>query len=132
MGFLDLFKRKPGRFVTEDAFRQNTANQMKMAPLTLAELRKHGVGESSQLKLEYFFYTNAPEKAAALTAKMQSLGYQAEDGRSASGKKEYLITGWTDPIPMSVEAVVDWSRRMCEIGYAHDCDFDGWGTNPNQ
>jgi regulator of RNase E activity RraB len=28
--------------------------------------------------------------------------------------------------------VQSWAKEMCELGYKFDCDFDGWGTTPNQ
>jgi hypothetical protein len=28
--------------------------------------------------------------------------------------------------------VLDWTSRMCDVGREHDCEFDGWGTNPKQ
>jgi hypothetical protein len=33
---------------------------------------------------------------------------------------------------MSNAVVSAWTREMCEIGFAHDCEFDGWGTTPDQ
>ena len=59
MGLFDRFSRKPGRFVSEEAFGVNRDKQVKMTPLTLEQLRKIGVTEDRELKLEYFFYTNA-------------------------------------------------------------------------
>jgi regulator of RNase E activity RraB len=132
MGFGNPFSRKPGRFVSEEASEANKAGQSQMTPMTMAELRKIGVTEDRQLKLEYFFYTNTSEKAAALAAELEALGYEGDYQVSASNKKQYLITGWTQAMPMDVEIVASWARRMCEIGYRHDCEFDGWGTTPAQ
>jgi len=129
---MGLFSRKPGRFVSEEAARANSARQSQMTPMTIAELRKIGVTEDRQLKLEYFFYTNTSEKAAALAAELEALGYDGERHVSASDKRQYLITGWTQAMPMDVVTVASWVRRMCEIGYKYDCEFDGWGTTPAQ
>ena len=37
-----------------------------MSPQTIAELRKHGLSSSAALKLEFFFYTDAEQKAQQL------------------------------------------------------------------
>ena len=63
-----------GRFQSEEAYAQKRARQLKMTPLTVAQLRKLGVTDETQLKLEYFFYTNSIEKAAALSQALTALG----------------------------------------------------------
>lgn len=120
------------RFVTEEAFRQNLAKQTKMSPMTVAQLRKHGVTDSTMLKLEFFFYTNAEAKAQGLAKALQTLGYDAKAGPSASDRRVMLVTGWTTAMKMDEGVVVAWTEKMCRLGFEHDCDFDGWGTNPQQ
>ena|SRR5581483_3082554 len=136
MGFFStLFGGKTGgdgRFQTEEAYTHNRAQQLGMTPLTIAQLRKFGVTDQSQLKLEYFFYTNTQEKAAALAEALAALGYVGGHERSASKKKQFLVTGWTTPMTMDDSTVLDWTGQMCDVGYQYDCEFDGWGTNPKQ
>ena len=135
MGFIvTLFGCGTGdkRFVSETAFQKNLANQVAMAPQTLAQLRQYDVSEQTELKLEYFFYTDTADKAAALAGVLSQKGYTAEHGLSAGDKKLFIVTGWTMPILMNEPTVVEWIRQMCRIGFKHDCEFDGWGTNPEQ
>jgi len=137
MGFFSsLFGCKPGggdgRFQTDDAYAQNRAKQMAMTPQTLVQLRKYEVTDRTQLKLEYFFYTNTKEKAAALAQKLADMGYTGRYDHSAGDKKQFVVTGWTSRMVMDDQTVLDWTRRMCEAGHEHDCEFDGWGTNPKQ
>ncbi len=129
---LNFFKGKPGRFTSEKGHKKNLASQTSMSPKTMAQLRKHGVTEDEQLKLEYFFYTNTHEKAEALNEELLSLGYAAECGESAHDKNTRVITGWTTPMDMTDDEVVRWTAEMCNLGHKHDCEFDGWGTNPEQ
>jgi regulator of RNase E activity RraB len=103
-----------------------------MTPATVSELRQHGVTDQRQLKLEYFFYTNTREKAAALAQKLGELGYTSSHDRAAGNKKQFVVTGWTSPMQMDERIVLAWTGRMCELGQEHDCEFDGWGTNPTQ
>ncbi len=121
-----------GRFQTEEAYTQNRARQLAMTPQTVAQLRKYGVTDESQLKLEYFFYTNTKEKSAALAENLTGMGYSSSYDHSASDKKQFVVTGWTSRMKMDDQTVLDWTGRMCDAGHEHDCEFDGWGTNPKQ
>ena len=121
-----------GRFQSDDAYAQSRAKQLTMTPQTIAQLRKYDVTDRTQLRLEYFFYTNAKEKAAALARKLAGMGYTASSDHSASDKKQFIVTGWTSPMTMDDQTVLDWTGRMCDVGHEYDCEFDGWGTNPKQ
>ena len=137
MGFLSsLFGCKQGggdgHFQTAEAYAHNRARQLAMTPQTVTQLREYGVTDDSQLKLEYFFYTNTKEKAEALAQKLADMGYTGSYDHSASDKKQFVVTGWTSHMKMDDQTVLDWTSRMCNIGQAHDCEFDGWGTNPKQ
>jgi hypothetical protein len=133
--FTSLFGCKQGgdgRFQTDEAYGQNRAKQLLMAPQTVAQLRTYDVTAQTQLKLEYFFYTNTKEKAAALAQKLAGMGYSGNYDHSASDKKQFVITGWTSRMKMDDQTVLEWTGRMCDVGHQHDCEFDGWGTNPKQ
>jgi hypothetical protein len=134
MGIFDFLKPKSGNkeFVNEKAFDKNRALQMQLAPKTLEQLYKLDVTEEKELKLEYFFYTNTTEKAEQLSKELEKLNYSVHHGLSASNKKLFIITGWTNKMKMTDDVVANWTERMCEIGYEFDCEFDGWGTNPDQ
>jgi len=129
VGITDLFSRQPKRFVSQNAFEKNLEKQMAMTPQTLQHLRAYNVTPEKRRKLEFFFYTNTVEKAAALAAELKSKKYEVEHGPSASNGKVQIITGWTAEITMSDNTVLEWTREMCTLGFTHDCDFDGWGTN---
>ena len=130
--FLDWLRGRhaeAGRYVSEKSFQKNLSRQLAMAPRTLAQMSDHGVTDFMQLKLEYFFYTDAESKAQALTYCLKERGYDVEMGRSAHDTGLMLVTGWTNPIEMTDDAVLAWTESMCRLGYEHDCEFDGWGTN---
>lgn len=133
MGFFDFLKPKTDKkFVSENDFKTNQSRQVEMAPQTLAQLRNLNVSESQNLKLEFFFYTNNLEKAGALANELEKLNYSVEFGQSAGDKKLFVITGWSIKMQMSNNVVEKWTSEMCEVGYKFDCEFDGWGTTPNQ
>lgn len=133
MGLFDFLKPKSnGQFVTEKAFIINRDKQMQMTPQVVEQLRKLNVTSDKELKLEYFFYTNTAEKAKQLATEIGKMNYTVEYGVSAGDKKMFLITGWTTKMKMADEIVEQWTKQMCELGYKFDCEFDGWGTEPDQ
>ncbi|MBK9176245.1 MAG: ribonuclease E inhibitor RraB [Flavobacteriales bacterium] len=119
----------PDRFVQEEAFKQNLALQSRTTHRTLDELGKRGVGPERMKKVEFFFYSNKLTKVQELVRDLKQLGYDAEARASASGDGTFIATGWTQPVSMAEDAMVEWTERMCTLGYQRDCDFDGWGTN---
>jgi len=120
------------RYVAESSFREILVKQTTMSPQTVAQLRKHGVTDQANLKLEFFFYTDIEAKGLALAKALQDLRYKVECGPAAGDSRLVLVTGWTTPIKMIDGLVVAWTEKMCRLGYEHDCEFDGWGTNPDQ
>ena len=115
MGIFDFLKPKPGNkeFVNEKAFDENRALQMQLTPNTLEQLYNYDVTEEKELKLEYFFYTNTVEKAEQLATELEKLSYSAHHGLSASSKKLFIITGWTNKMKMADDIVTSWAERMC-------------------
>lgn len=133
MGLFNFFKSSESeRYVTQDAFKSSLSKQSQMTSQTMEKLRKYDIREDSVLKLEFFFYTDALNKAKKLADELSNMAYSVDYKKSASNSSEFVITGWTDPIQMGNETVLEWARLMCELGYKNDCDFDGWGTNPSQ
>ena len=59
-----------------------------------------------------------------------AIGYTAAARPSATDSRVFVIIGWTSPMAMDGPTVLEWTRRMAALGFEHDCDFDGWGTNP--
>jgi hypothetical protein len=134
MGFLDSIfgKKEVGQYRSAEQQTANRIKQLEMTPQTLDVLRQHGVNDDSLLRLEFFFYTNTSEKASKLSDNLTSLGYSSDFGTSASNAKEFLINGWSTPIRMDERSALDWTASMCDQAADHDCEFDGWGTNPTQ
>lgn len=135
MALFDFLKPKQNgnnQFVTEQAFKSNLTKQMQMTPQTMAQLRKIDVSADKELKLEYFFYTNTADKAKLFADEIGKLNYEVTYGQSAGDKKSFVITGWTTKMKMQDNVVANWTKEMCELGYKFDCDFDGWGTSPDQ
>ncbi len=61
---------------------------------------------------------------------LKSLGYTGEYRPSASDPNIFIVNGWTTQICMDESIVIDWTKKKCQVGYTYDCDFVGWGTQP--
>ncbi|MBX2905889.1 MAG: ribonuclease E inhibitor RraB [Taibaiella sp.] len=116
-------------YVSEAVYQRNLSYQVEANKPLLKQLRSHGVTEANQCKLEYFFYTDIPAKAAGLHNALVDLGYKGEHRASEDNPRIYVVTGWTTKILMTEAVLGEWSKQMCTLGYHYDCDFDGWGTN---
>jgi hypothetical protein len=132
MGLIESLFGGGKRRVNEKQFQEIISKQTAMAPQTLDVLRSHGVTEKTELQLEFFFYTDKQTKAVSLHQALEGLNYKVTTDRSAAGDGQLAIIGWTVKMPMDEQTVVSWTARMCELGFEHDCEFDGWGTYPGQ
>ncbi|MEP7127263.1 MAG: ribonuclease E inhibitor RraB [Chitinophagales bacterium] len=135
MGLSDFLKTKQNgnrKYVTEQQLKKNTAMHMQLAPLTMENLRLIDDTAHEELKLEFFFYTNTSEKAEKFAAELVKLNYEVDHGKAGGVKKLFIITGWTTKMKMEDSVVTNWTKEMCELGHQFECDFDGWGTTPNQ
>ena len=121
-----------GRFVRKRKAIENEKMQIGLVPVTLDLLRNYGASDDSELRIEFFFYTDTKTKAESLAKEIRNLQYEVETGKSAGRKNLFSITGWTTKMKMDDETVQQWTEHMCELAYKFDCEFDGWGTMPNQ
>jgi len=63
MGLLsNLFSNGQGPYVTESDFKRNLRAQQKLAPITLDQLRKLGVEDDKELRIEFFFFQKRSTK----------------------------------------------------------------------
>ena len=119
-------------YISESEFESNLEVRIKNTGEIIDALREAGVTDESLLRLEFFFYTNLESNAVELESTLKKRGYDVKSGESAADDVTFLVRGWTTPIRMDETTVVQWAEDMCRTGFAHDCKFDGWGTNPNQ
>jgi hypothetical protein len=119
---------KPRRYVTESSLRRNMQKQLALTPQTLAALRERGAPKDAAFRLEYFFYSPSRDNAAALADALKLQGYSVQARPSPHDKDLFIITGWSTPVPIQEESLRSWTVAMGGLGFAHDCEFDGWGT----
>ena len=120
-------------YISKAEFETDLKKHQALTPETVAQLRKFGVTEQTELKLEFFFYTNSQSNANKLKKTLEKRGYDdVTADKSTADEEKFLIKGWTNRIKMDEQTVVQWTEEMCRTGFKHDCKFDGWGTNPKQ
>ncbi len=105
------------KFIGETSFQSNRNMQEQMVTQTIEQLRKFDVNSKKELQLEYFFYSDTAEKAEKLANEMRKLNYTVYDGSSAGNKELFVINGLTTKMKMSDEDLIQWSKKMCELGY---------------
>ena len=132
MGISGFHKPKDTRYVTAEAFKNNSSKQVEAVSTVLGVLRKHSLSDMNLRSLEFFFYTNTMEKAKLLTEELRKKEYSVAYRKSGYNKKQFVITGWTRKISIKDSDLAAWAKEMCELGCQYDCEFDGWGTDVDQ
>jgi len=91
-------------------------------------LQKHGVPDSSELRLDYFYFAKSEENARALEsvlAQKPGLSVQIE---WIEDESLWEVHGTTQPMQVSLELLNEWVGPMIKMGLETGCDFDGWGA----
>jgi regulator of RNase E activity RraB len=135
MGIFSLFTAKPTNFtvfVSDQQFNSILESQVYMTRTMMSKLRDFNVGPEKKFKLEYFFYTNSLIKARDFAEYLKKLNYNSRYGHAAQNRELFMINGWTPKIKMEEEIICEWTKQMVQLGYTFDCEFDGWGTFPEQ
>ncbi len=129
MGLFNFLKgQEAKRFISKIEYLDNISTQEGMNGKVLDQLSQYEVTDDTELKIEYFFYTNTKEKAENLTVELKAKNYETREVHQM--ETLWSITGWTKKMKMDLKTITDWTNEMCVLGYINDCDFDGWGTTP--
>jgi hypothetical protein len=103
------------------------AFQLEANPETWAELRRHGVDEETELRLDFLFW--APSREAAEKLRAHLIEETDYDIATRASDDEWVVEGTTQPTTVSLEILDAWVRKLTAIGLLHgDCTFDGWGA----
>jgi regulator of RNase E activity RraB len=145
MGLFDIFKfstketeqemsirlDKDRELLSLRNYQKNKKHQLNMLPTTITQLREIGVTENDSLKLEYFFYAYSKEKAEHLNQTLkEEFGYEVAPLQPV--KNVIVISGWSKKILIQNNVISNWVIDMCDVALKCNCDFDGWGTTPEQ
>jgi Regulator of ribonuclease activity B len=104
-----------------------------MNPQTWAALQEHGVDESTELRLDFFYVAPGQSEAETLGAFLRretdyNVGVHRIRKRMLS-KKQWYVMGFTQPTTTSLDILNQWVDWMVAAGAEHGgCEFDGWGA----
>jgi hypothetical protein len=107
--------------------------QLAMNPQTWAALQEHGVDESTELRLDFFYVAPGQSEAETLGAFLRretdyNVGVERIRKRMLS-KKRWYVMGLTQPTTISLDILNQWVDWMVAAGAEHGgCEFDGWGA----
>lgn len=112
-------------------YQANKKKQLQMIPATLEELRKVGITSNQKLQLEYFFYCYSEKKAEELISALKN-DFKYNIAPTKKIQNVFIVNGWTIKIKMEIENIENWITKMCDLSLKYDCEFNGWGTIPDQ
>jgi hypothetical protein len=113
--------------------REVLRQQLSMNPQTWATLQEHGVDESSEVRLDFFYVAAGQVEAEALGGFLRDETDFRVDVHSIKkgmlSKKQWSVTGSTQPTTVSLDILNQWVGWMVAAGAEHGgCEFDGWGA----
>lgn len=114
--------------VSEEKFESGKEAQESGSRQLMKVLRDLNDCDEEELVLEFFFYTDDRSKAESLSEVLLKYGYVVHIDELSKSKLRFSITGRTIPLPNEDDVVEKWAMKMNELGFIHDCEFDGWGS----
>ncbi len=107
--------------------------QLAMNEQTWAALQEHGADASTHLRLEFFYIAPGQTEAEALGDFLRhETDYDVDVHSMKKGmlsKKQWSVTGSTQPTPVSLDILNQWVGWMVAAGAENGgCEFDGWGA----
>ncbi|GAA1580939.1 hypothetical protein GCM10009804_41920 [Kribbella hippodromi] len=108
------------------------AAQLEMTDGTWGALRGEGVVEGSLLRLDFTFLGGeegaAEELKRALSGEVAVVQVSAHQTGVFRKRRVWLVTGTTEPRPVSLPALREWVERLVRLGDQYGMEFDGWGA----
>lgn len=99
-----------------------------------ADLQQH-LSERSRLRLGFAYLAPGQAQAQALVVFLrEQTDYDVEvhsrrGGDGGDGEESWLVIGTTQPTPVTLELLDDWTEWMIAAGAAEGpCAFDGWAA----
>lgn len=128
-------------FVTEERFERSLARAAWKTPRQLASLRSWRIRPTDEKALKFFFHTHTQAKADSLAAVLKARGHDPQVRKTGAfvdwtatwlAVASWVVTGLTPPLLMTEDALLAWTKEMCQLGLQHDCEFEGWfGETPD-
>jgi hypothetical protein len=112
-------------------FEQLLDLQLEQNASALDKLREEGLAEDAPVRLEFFYAAPGEPEARSLVAFLRTEtdytvdAFERREGMDAN--TPWLVVGMTQPTPVSLELLNDWTEWMIAAGAEKGpCAFDGW------
>lgn len=123
------FSTKHWDIVKTAKYNQLVDNQLAMNAVTWQNLQEKGVTETTELRLDFFYYAPDKESAELLSHFLgKETDYELQDISYNSSSRDWSINGTTQATTVSKEILDQWVGYMVAVGVEYNCTFDGWGT----
>ena len=100
--------------------------QLAMNRETWKKLQEHGVDETTELRLDFFYDGPGEAEANELAAFLRA---ETDYEVAVDPEEGWAVNGTTRATTISLEILDDWVRWMVAAGAEHGgCEFDGWGA----
>ena len=121
--FNQLFKP----FVSIQEYEANIKNQGKAVSHFLSVFNFASADEGKYFSsVDFFFTGNNPRSIESLSTELKKKDYELF-GVTKQSDNHYILSGTTPRMEINETAFHHWVKQMNEIGFIHDCLFDGWG-----
>lgn len=128
MSFFNSFRNHLYRFFSKREMAEAISVQPKLSQRLFKLFKQYG-GTKIESPVEFFFYTDAEDKANNLVIELVKLKYEIYGiYPPAEDIQNWSIIGVTTPLLMNENELSKWCETMNRLGYETDCRFDGWGT----
>jgi len=118
---------KPSRFLSEDQFKTDLDGLKEANLLKLEQLRKYGVTDESDLRMDFYFVTNDSIKAQKLANELEVQNHHSNRVHSSANDKRLWVTSANSSrVKMDIESLTKWTDTLSRLGYRYDCQFQGW------
>jgi|SRR5687767_3008037 len=114
----------------DDRYRRLLARQLAMNEKTWAVLEARGVNETTELRLDFFYFAPDLVSAEALKAVLdEQTDYDVSiEPNSTPGVAPFSVVGSTQSTTVSAAILDQWVDWMVTAGLHQNCEFDGWGA----
>jgi hypothetical protein len=114
-------------FFSEETFKLNLESKLRFLNNDLDKMRLNNEIFEKEMKLEFAYHSYNFKKAEQLNSIFGKMKYKSELFINKDiYRKTIIITGWTNKINMSNEAIRNWIIMMCELGHKFDSEFEAW------
>lgn len=120
-------QQKTDRFVSNERHDSSLVKLKEFNLRKLEGLKQYGVGDNSDLSIDFYFHTDDSMKAQHLANDLNNKNYHANPvHRSANNKSIWVLSANSSRVKMDIVSLTAWTDSICRIGFHHDCEFSGW------